>query len=80
MIRQTYGLAIDKACDLAKLSGSSLYKPRKNNQQEGLHMRIREVANDGPRFGYERTHVILRCEGWQINLKRIYRLYCLERL
>jgi putative transposase len=79
-IRQTYGLAIDKACDLAKLSRSCWYKPRENEQQEGLRMRIREIANDRPRFGCERIHVMLRREGWQINIKRVHRLYCLEGL
>ena len=44
-----------------------LYKPRKNEQQEGLRMRIREIANDRPRFGCERIHVMLKREGWQIN-------------
>ena len=79
-IRQTYGLAIDKACDLAKLSRSCGYKPRKNEQQEGLRVRIREIANDRPRFGCERIHVMLKREGWQINIKRVHRLYCLEGL
>ena len=43
-------------------------------------MRIREIANDRPRFGCERIHVMLRREGWQINIKRVHRLYCLEGL
>ncbi len=48
--------------------------------QEGLRMRIREIANARPRFGYERIHVLLQREGWQINVKRVHRLYCLEGL
>ena len=43
-------------------------------------MRIREIANDRPRFGCERIHVMLKREGWQINIKRVHRLYCLEGL
>lgn len=43
-------------------------------------MRIREIAHSRPRFGYERIWVLLRREGWKDNLKRIYRLYCLEGL
>ena len=27
------------------------------------------------RYGYRRIHVLLRREGWQVNPKRIYRLY-----
>ena len=29
----------------------------------------------GLRYGYRRIHVLLRREGWQVNAKRIYRLY-----
>lgn len=43
-------------------------------------MRIREIANARPRFGYERIHVLLQREGWHINVKRVHRLYCLEGL
>lgn len=43
-------------------------------------MRIREIANDRPRFGYTRIHVMLRREGWKINIKRVHRLYRLEGL
>ena len=43
-------------------------------------MRIREIANYRPRFGCERIHAMFRCEGWQINLKRVHHLYCLESL
>ena len=57
-----------------------LVQAQKNEQQEGLLMRIREIANDRPRFGCERIHVMLKREGWQINIKRVHRLYCLEGL
>ncbi len=43
-------------------------------------MRIREIANDRPRFSYTRIHVMLRREGWKINIKRVHRLYRLEVL
>jgi len=43
-------------------------------------MRLRELAAARPRFGYPRLHVLLRREGWQVNIKRVYRLYKLENL
>jgi putative transposase len=43
-------------------------------------MRIREIANDRPSFDFEQIHVMLKREGWQINLKRVHRLYYLEGL
>lgn len=32
-------------------------------------MRIRDIAMSRPRFGYERIHVLLRREGWHVNLE-----------
>lgn len=33
-----------------------------------------------PRFGYERIHILLIREGWQVGRKRVHRLYKLEGL
>jgi putative transposase len=65
---------------LARFSQAAWYYTANKDQQEGLRMRIREIANARPRFGYERIHVLLQREGWQINVKRVHRLYCLEGL
>jgi putative transposase len=43
-------------------------------------MRLKELAVARPRFGYLRLHTLLRREGWKVNRKRIYRLYCEEGL
>ena len=42
--------------------------------QAVLSQRIREIAETRVRYGYRRIHVLLRREGWQVNVKRIYRL------
>ena len=43
-------------------------------------MRIREIAQARPRFGYVRVWIMLRREGWPDNKKRVHRLYRLEGL
>ena len=43
-------------------------------------MRLKEIAQTRVRYGYRRIHVLLRREGWEINHKRVYRLYREEGL
>ena len=43
-------------------------------------MRIRDIASARVRYGYRRIYILLRREGWKVNHKRVYRLYCLEGL
>jgi putative transposase len=43
-------------------------------------MQLRELAASRPRYGYRRLSILLRRQGWHVNDKRIYRLYCEEGL
>jgi len=36
---------------------------------------MQEIAETRVRYGYRRIHVLLRREGWDVNAKRVYRLY-----
>ena len=62
------------------LKRSSWYFKSQARDQRALRMRIRDIAMNRPRFGYLRIHVMLRREGWEVNKKRVYRLYRLEGL
>ncbi len=53
---------------------------RHRDRQEALRVRLRELAGSRVRYGYRRLTVLLRREGWQVNAKRIYRLYTEEGL
>ena len=45
-----------------------------------LRQRIIEMAHRHRRHGYRMIHLRLRHERWQVNLKRVIRLYGLEKL
>lgn len=54
---------------------SSYHYKGRRCPQAALTKRIKEIAETRVRYGYRRIHVLLRREGWEINAKRVYRLY-----
>lgn len=62
------------------MNRATFYWRSKAKDQTPLRKRLRELAEARPRFGYTRLHVLLKREGWPVNVKRIYRLYKLEGL
>lgn len=62
------------------MARASLRYQSHRDRQEGLRMRLRELAAARVRFGYRRLTVLLRRDGWRVNAKRIYRLYTEEGL
>ncbi len=55
------------------------YQPHPRDDR-AERQRIREIAETPIRYGAERIHVLLRREGWFINHKKTYRIYCEEKL
>jgi transposase InsO family protein len=53
---------------------------RRDQSDEALRDRMRELAGERRRFGYRRLHVLLRQEGLVVNRKRTQRLYREEGL
>jgi putative transposase len=69
-----------RACALAGLGRSTCrYRPRRADWPE-LREQLRALAAERRRFGYRRLYVLLRRQGYVVNLKRIYRLYRQEAL
>jgi putative transposase len=79
-IHAQFGMSCVRACRLGGISRVSGYRRSVTRDQSTLRLRIREVAMSRPRFGFERIHLMLRREGWRVNLKRVHRLYRLEGL
>jgi transposase InsO family protein len=50
------------------------YKSRRR-EQAGVEARIKEICQTRVRYGYRRVHVLLRRQGWEVNLKRTHRIY-----
>ena len=66
---------ITRACGLVGIS-RSLYRYRSHRPDcAPLRERIEEIAAVKRRYGYRRVYLRLRREGWQVNRKRVYRLY-----
>ena len=56
------------------------YRPKRPALDAPIRKRIEEIAAVRFRYGYRRIHVLLEREGWNVNLKRVYRIYCLAGL
>lgn len=66
---------VTRACGLVGIS-RSLYRYRSRRPDStALRQRIAELATLKRRYGYRRIYLRLRREGWEVNRKRVYRLY-----
>jgi putative transposase len=79
-LQQTYQVSERRAGRVLSLSNSSLRYRSRRPAAEELRRRLRELAAERPRYGYQRLWVLLRREGRVVNHKRVYRLYCEEGL
>ena len=77
---QSLRLATKRTCRLLRLCRSTYYKKSERRDDRHLRLRLKELALSRPRYGYRRLHVLLRREGWLVNVKRVHRLYKLEGL
>ena len=77
---QDKGLSERQACRLVGISASVLrYQPSEDSNQP-LRERLKELAGQHRRHGYRMLHSRLTNEGWSIDVKRTYQLYCEEGL
>jgi putative transposase len=79
-VQAAAGVSERRAIRFAGFPRSSMRYRSLREPQEALRQRIRDLATERPRWGYRRLHVLLRREGWQINRKRVQRLYREEGL
>ena len=67
-------------CKLLEMERSSYrYEPRPD-RNAALREALMTLARQKPRYGYRRLHALLSRRGYEVNVKRVYRLYVEERL
>src|SRR5271154_3800358 len=69
-----------RACGLIELYRATCRYRKRRSEDQPLRVRLRELAEARRRFGYRRLQILLEREGWQVNHKRVYRLYVEEKL
>ena len=74
-----YRVGKRRACSVVGLQRTSYYY-KSCKDDSVLTSRIKEIAAVRVRYGYRRIYILLRREGWKINHKRVYRIYCKEGL
>ena len=75
-----YQLSQRRVAQLIPVERMTLRYEHHRDPQEALRIRLRELAGSRVRYGYRRLTVLLKREGWEVNAKRIYRLYAQEGL
>jgi putative transposase len=81
MLRDRLGVSERWACRVVGQHRSTeRYEPRRAGDDAALRKRLREIAVDRPRWGYRRAHAMLVEEGWEVNRKRVQRLWREEGL
>jgi putative transposase len=75
-LRETYKVSERRAAGVLGRSRSTLrYGPADRSQEAPLIKAIQRLARKHPRWGYRFIHALLEREGWQVNLKRVHRLW-----
>jgi putative transposase len=71
----TFHASARRACELAQIPRSTYRFERDTLRDEPLRLRLIELAQDKPRYGYRRLWVLLRWDGTVVNHKRLFRIY-----
>ena len=69
-----------RACSVLGVDRSSVRYRSVRPDDADLRQAMKAVADERRRFGYRRVHIMLERQGWQVNQKKIRRLYREEKL
>ena len=68
-------MSVRRACRVLKFDRSTYQYKSRRRDPASLKARIKEICETRVRYGYRRVHYVLRREGWEVNPKRVYRIY-----
>lgn len=71
----TFRLSERLACKLVGLSRTAYRYQAITGRDDALTARLKELAEQYPRYGYLMLHNLLKQEGYVVNKKRTYRVY-----
>jgi len=69
-----------RACTLAGIDPRVYRRKSARPTDSDLRVRLKELSGERCRFGYRRLHILLKREGWDVNGKKLYRIYREEGL
>lgn len=70
-----WGVSIRSTCGALQFDTSTFHYKSRRTDQAAVARRIKEICESRLRYGYQRVHVLLRREGWVINIKKTRRIY-----
>ncbi len=75
-----FSLSQRRACALVQLQRCSFGYRKRRGDDSRVRERLKQLAQQHPRWGYRFLALLLRREGYKINHKRVLRLYREEGL
>lgn len=79
-LQQAFAMSERRACRaIGQCRASQRYEPHRVEPPR-LRSTLLQLAKDKPRYGYRFLHRMLRRKGFDVNHKRVYRLYRQEGL
>jgi len=79
-LQVSYEVSERRACQTLTVARATVRYQSVADDQAALRIRLKDLAAARVRYGYRRLHTLLLREGWQVNHKRVYRLYTQENL
>ena len=79
-VQVAYRVAERRGCRVLGFTRSIFRYKSRHIQRAEPRVRLHDLATSQVHYGYQRLWVLLRREGWIVNKKLVYRLYCEEGL